>query len=75
MIFVLMAISRTFGMFLNCSHNRFGGSNPPLSATLISLDFFQNHGSVATSSGNKSTLVWVYLPVSFMSDFAYFPRQ
>ena len=55
--------------------SRIGGSNPPLSATFISLGLFQNHGSVATSSGNKSTLVWVYLPVSFMSDFAYFPRQ
>ena len=55
--------------------SRIGGSNPPLSATLILLGFFQNKWSVATPSGNKSTLIWGYLQVSFMSDFAYFPRQ
>jgi hypothetical protein len=37
---------------------------------LISLGFFQNNGSVATPSGNKSTLIWGYLLVSTRSDFA-----
>jgi hypothetical protein len=42
---------------------------------LISLCFFKNNGSVATPSGNKSTLVWGDLPVSFASDFAFFSRR
>ena len=55
--------------------SRIGGSNPPLSATLISLCFFQYSGSVATPSGNKSTLIWGYLLVSFKSDFPYFSSR
>ena len=55
--------------------SRIGGSNPPLSATLILLGFLNKWGSVTTPSNNKSTLIWGYLLVSFMSDFAYFPRQ
>jgi hypothetical protein len=39
---------------------------------LISFGFLKNNGSVATPSGNKSTLVWGDLPVSFASDFAFF---
>ena len=55
--------------------SRIGGSNPPLSATLILLGFFQIAASVATPSGNKSTLVLGYLLVSFTFDFAYFPNR
>jgi hypothetical protein len=42
---------------------------------LILLGFFQIAASVATPSGNKSTLVLGYLLVSFTFDFAYFPNR
>jgi hypothetical protein len=50
--------------------SRIGGSNPPLSATLILLGYFGFYGLVATPSGNKSIHVWGYLPVSFRSGLA-----
>jgi hypothetical protein len=42
---------------------------------LILLGFLKRWGSVTTPSNNKSTLIWGYLQVSFMSDFDYFSRQ
>ncbi len=51
--------------------SRVGGSNPPLSATLILLGLFQKRGSVTTPSNNKFTLVWGCLPVSWRSKFLF----
>jgi hypothetical protein len=42
---------------------------------LISLCLFQYSVSVATPSGNKSTLIWGYLLVPFKSDFPYFSSR
>ena len=48
--------------------SRIGGSNPPLSATLIFNGFMVFMGLVATSSGNKSTYIQGYLPMSFRAE-------
>jgi len=50
-------ITEFVGKSANLTATTVWGSNPPLSATLILLGFFKIWWLVATSSGNKSTLV------------------